>query len=62
MCTCMYVYVVGIYVLLLFYKLSPDNSFSGNNSSYYTHPTLSNMADISQSPHHTNTHVYKHQS
>ena len=54
MCICMYVY---------FYIFSPDNSFSVNKLSLlHTHPTLSNMADSSQFPHHTSTHVYKHQS
>ena len=53
----MYVYMyVCIYVL--FYKFSPDNSFSVNNFFLlHIHPTLSNMADISQSPHHTNTRL-----
>ena len=57
MCICMYACIYNFYIF------SPDNSFSVNNFFLlHTHPTLSNMADISQSPHHTNTHVYKYQS
>ena len=53
-CVCMYNF---IYSLLTIHSLL-------TTSPYYTHthPILSNTVDISQSPHHANTHVYKHQS